>query len=272
MLVTLNDRPAIEAAVEGALAGEQIVDMHTHLYSPRFGSPIAGGDTEADPNGLMLWGLDELLTYHYLVAELFRVVDPKTMTPEAFANLTKREQANLIWRELFINRSPISEACRGVLTALNALGLDVSIHDLDDHRAAFEQLDPDEHIDRVMALANVRSITMTNDPFDDNERKRWLAIDDLGSDPRFKAVLRTDPLLCDWPNAARRLAEWGYKVDVDLTGQSIAEVRRFIEEWLDRLGAIYLAMSLPPTWRYPAEGPGQRVLDEAILPVLAERR
>ena len=27
-----------------------------------------------DPSGLMLWGVDELVTYHYLVAEVFRVV------------------------------------------------------------------------------------------------------------------------------------------------------------------------------------------------------
>lgn len=272
MLVTLTDRAAIEAAVEGALAGEPVVDLHTHLYPSTFGTPHGGATGEADPRGLMLWGLDELLTYHYLVAELFRVADPTRLTPAQFDKMSKAEQANLIWRELFLNRSPISEACRGVLTTLNALGLDLSIHDLDDHRAFFDQLDPNDHIDRVMQLANVRSITMTNDVFDDNERNRWLAIDGIGDDPRFRAVLRTDPLLCDWAVAARKLAEWGYKVDANFGGDSVAEVRRFLDEWIDRTGSIYLAMSLPPTWRYPAQGPGAKVLREAILPTLAERR
>jgi hypothetical protein len=36
-----------------------IVDMHTHLFSPAFGE-------------LALWGIDDLLTYHYLEAEFFR--------------------------------------------------------------------------------------------------------------------------------------------------------------------------------------------------------
>lgn len=272
MLVTLTDRSAIEAAVEGALAAEPVTDLHTHLYPPRFGTPLAGGGRDADPHGLMLWGLDELLTYHYLIAELFRVVDPGQVIPEQFWKMPKREQADLIWRELFINRTPVSEACRGVLTTMNALGLDLSIHDLDDHRAWFAQQEPEAHVGRVMELANVSSITMTNDVFDDNERNRWLVVDGLGGDPRFRAVLRTDPLLCDFPTAAAKLAEWGYKVTPDLAGDSIGEIRRFLDEWIDRTGSIYLAMSLPPTWRYPDDGPGQRVLDEAILPTLAQRR
>ena len=36
-----------------------VVDMHTHLYSEQFGS-------------IGLWGLDELINYHYLIAEIFR--------------------------------------------------------------------------------------------------------------------------------------------------------------------------------------------------------
>ena len=36
-----------------------IFDLHTHLYPPAFGP-------------LMLWGIDELLTYHYLIGETIR--------------------------------------------------------------------------------------------------------------------------------------------------------------------------------------------------------
>ena len=45
--------------VEETLAAMPILDIHTHLFAPEFG-------------GLGLWGIDELLTYHYLEAELFR--------------------------------------------------------------------------------------------------------------------------------------------------------------------------------------------------------
>src|SRR4249920_2207955 len=86
-----------------------VADIHTHLYDPAFGE-------------LLLWGIDDLLVYHYLVAEAFRYFD---LPYEKFWALSKTKQADLIWDVLFIQHSPISEACRGVLTALHALGLDV---------------------------------------------------------------------------------------------------------------------------------------------------
>ena len=52
----------ITAAVNAAVARQPIVDMHTHLYPPSFGSPMAGPRGKSDPAGLLLWGVDELLT------------------------------------------------------------------------------------------------------------------------------------------------------------------------------------------------------------------
>src|SRR3954468_19128317 len=69
----LSDRSSIQKQVEQALAAEPVVDMHTHLYPPTFGTPDPNKTGKTDPAGYMLWGLDELLTYHYLVAEVFRV-------------------------------------------------------------------------------------------------------------------------------------------------------------------------------------------------------
>ena len=37
--------------------------------------------------------------------------------------MSKSEQADHIWKHLFIERTPISEACRGILTVLKKLGL-----------------------------------------------------------------------------------------------------------------------------------------------------
>jgi hypothetical protein len=59
---------------------------------------------------------------HYLVAEYFMIAPPD-LSPGAFFNLTQRQQANLIWDALFVQRSPVSEACRGVVTTLVRLGL-----------------------------------------------------------------------------------------------------------------------------------------------------
>src|SRR5688572_2123967 len=221
----------IAAAVAAAVERQPVIDMHTHLYPPSFGTTLAGKSAaRSDPNGLLLWGIDELLTYHYLVAEVFRVVTPDKLPYEQFWKMTKRQQADHIWKNLFVERAPISEACRGVLTTIKNLGLDPSDATPDGWRKWFEQQDPSDYIDRVMQVANVKSITMTNPVFDDNERNRWLANPRVGQDPRFTAVLRIDPLLRDWPGAAKKLSEWGYRADEQLSAASISAAKIFLND------------------------------------------
>src|SRR5881227_2583316 len=229
---TLIQPPAIQAAVIRALADQSVVDMHTHLYPPSFGTPVPNATGRTDPAGLMLWGIDELITYHYLIAEVFRVVPATKLPYEQFYQMSKSAQADHIWQHLFIERSPISEACRGVLTTLQKLGLDISDKSLAPARKWFAQQDPSPYVDRVMQIANVDSITMTNPVFDENERNRWLADKDVGADPRFRAVLRIDPLLCDWPTAAKRMTEWGFPCSQTIDDKTVESARRFLRHWI----------------------------------------
>src|SRR5215813_77143 len=114
---------AVAGWIQKAVESAPVFDIHTHLYDPAFGD-------------LLLWGIDDLLVYHYLVAEAFRYME---MPYEKFWTLSKTWQAEVIWDKLFIQNSPISEACRGVLTTLNALGLDVKKRDLPALRKWFSQ-------------------------------------------------------------------------------------------------------------------------------------
>jgi len=263
--------------VEKTLNAQPIVDLHTHLYTPAFGTPVPNSSGKVDPAGLLLWGIDELVTYHYLVAEVFRYVPATKLPYEQFWKMSKQQQADHIWKYCFIENTPISEACRGVLTTIQSLGLDPNEKTLDKYRAWCGEQDPSKYIDKVMQISNVSSITMTNPVFDDNERARWLANPSVGVDPRFTAVLRIDPLLRDWPTAAKNLSSWGFNVNEEISGKTIEEVRRFLREWIDRQKAVYLAVSLPPEFRYPAEADnpiaraGQTILEKAILPTCAER-
>jgi hypothetical protein len=251
--------------------------MHTHLYPPSFGTPVPNGSGKPDPNGLLLWGIDELVTYHYLVAEVYRIVPATKLPYEQFWKMSKQQQADHIWKHLFVENSPISEACRGVLTCLQKLGLDPNEKSLDAYRGFFAKQDPSKYIDKVMELANVSSITMTNPVFDDNERNRWLANPNVGVDPRFKAVLRIDPLLRAWPTAAKKISEWGYPASEEISASTIEQVKKFLRDWIDKQKAIYLAVSLGPEFRFPADPAdslgkaGQTILEKAILPVCAER-
>ncbi|MDX9973375.1 MAG: glucuronate isomerase [FCB group bacterium] len=230
-----------------------VTDLHTHLYAPAFG-------------GLLLWGVDELLTYHYLIAEVLRAT---AMPAEQYYSMPKREQADLIWKTLFIERSPIGEGCRGVVTALKGLGLDVGSRKLDDYRAWFAAQEPESHIDAVYRAAGIHCAVMTNDPFDDVERPVWL--NGFAGDPRFRAALRIDPLLNDWPNACRRLKDWGYDVEPSLGDLALAEVRRFLEDWLKRTDSLYMAVSLPPDFAFPEVSARATLIEECILPVARER-
>lgn len=261
--------------VQKAFADQPVTDMHTHLYPPGFGTPDGGATGAADASGLLLWGIEELLTYHYLIAEVQRVAP---MPFDRFWAMSKSAHADYIWKHLFLDRSPVSEACRGVLTTIAKLGLDPADRNLNRLRKWFKQQSPDQYIDKVMQTANVNSITMTNAVFDDNERERWLKNPDALRDPRFTAVLRIDPMLRDWPAAAKKMSGSGYGVGEAIDAKTIEEARRFLRDWLDKQNAIYMAVSLPPAFRFPApEGralavAGQRILENVILPVAAERK
>ena len=245
----ITDANQLRTTVEKAVADVKLTDVHTHLYPPCFGD-------------LLLWGIDDLITYHYLVAETFRWID---MPYDDYWKLSTREQADLIWNTLFLQNSPVSESNRGVLTLLGTLGLDPASRDLAAYRSYFEKLTPEQYVDIVFQTANIKDVIMTNDPFDDAERAVWL--ESYRPDPRFRAALRIDAVLNDWHENWQRLAAWGYDVGEEITPQTAKEVRRFLTEWIDRMQAVYLAVSLPPDFIMPEGTPRGRLITECVLPV-----
>jgi hypothetical protein len=242
----------IRFVVEGAIEATPALDMHTHLFAPALGS-------------LGLWGIDHLLTYHYLEAELFR---SSAITPVQYWNLSTRQRADLIWRTLFVERAPISEATRGVAAVLKAFSLDAGAADLRDAREFFETQSIDSHIDEVFRLAGMDQAVMTNDPLDPAEAPLWNA--GLPQDSRFIPVLRLDRILNRWPQHWPLLASEGYGVNEDASGNSTSEVRRFLERWFRRMRPVYMAVSLPDTFQYPEASVRGKLLREAVLPTCRE--
>lgn len=247
-----DDATGLRNAINRIVRETPLTDIHTHLYAPAFGE-------------LLLYGLDEVLTYHYLIAETFRLSD---ISYDDFWKLGKQEQAELIWKVLFLEHSPLSEACRGVITILQQLGLDPGTRDLAEYRTYFQALEPSSYIDTVFKTARVKSAVMTNDPFDDLERPVWEK--GYTPDPRFHAVLRIDPLLNDWPAASQKLKAWGYRVQDTLDDLALSEVRRFLEHWVKKMGALYMAVSLPPEFAFPEQSHRAKIIEHCILPVAQE--
>ena len=245
-------REAISAAVGRSVRETSVYDIHPPLYDPAFGE-------------LLLWGIDDQLVYHYLVAEAFRHFD---IGYDDFWRLVKEDQAQMIWNALFVENSPLSEACRGVLTVFNRLGLDANQRDLPSIRKWFSEQDPNEYITRCMELAKVSTICMTNSPFDELETPKWKA--GFKRDERFTSALRIDPLLLEWDSVVPQLVEAGYEVQPDFSGKTMEEVQRFLRDWAKRMDALYVMVSLPPTFEYPADTLCSKLIDGAVLPFCRE--
>jgi len=162
-----KNRDAIRSVVFSEVASALAIDLHTHLLPPAHGA-------------LCLFGIDEMLTYHYLVAEYFMTA-PVSVIPEEFYALTKQKQADIIWKALFVERTPISEACRGVLTTLVALGLEqeVQSRNLNAMRKFFSNFrdegvaGAEKYSSLVFQKSGIRYAVMTNIPFDPTETQHW---------------------------------------------------------------------------------------------------
>jgi len=212
-----------------------------------------------------LWGIDELVNYHYLVAELFR---SSSVTPQQFWALNKPQQADLIWDALFVKNTPLSEATAGVVAVMVKLGLDPCRPDLKQAREYFASVSVEQYIDQVLKLAHVSELVMTNDPFNPVERAAW-ECNELCPE-RFHRALRMDPVLNDWSTAHRVMAAAGFKTSADLTSQTVSEARRFLDHWISRLRPVYLAVSMPFTFTYPDDSPRTRLIREVVLPMCVE--
>jgi hypothetical protein len=234
------------------LESTPFIDIHTHLFSPAFGK-------------IGLWGIDELVTYHYLEAEFFRSSD---ITPEQYWVLSKRERADAIWSALFVENAPISESTRGIVAVLNAFDLPTDASGLEEGREFFRAQPLEKHIRRVLEISGVSSVVMTNDPLDPEEEEVWMSGGQKHE--QFHAVLRLDRILWGWPKHWQQLASQGYAVDERASGKSIAETRRFLADWQKRMQPLYMAVSLTDEFRYPDESITSKILGEAVLPSCRE--
>ena len=248
----LTDESLLQQHIKMTVDTEPAVDVHTHVLPPEF-------------KGLFLSGIDDLLTYHYLIAETLRSTD---ISHACFWSLTKAERADLVWKTLFVDNTPLSEAARGIVSILEAFQLDSRAPDLEEARTFFSAQSPQEHLERVLTIALVSDLVMTNDPFHEQERKIWDSA--ITFDGRFHASLRLDSLLNDWTNARQFLEQQGHQVSSELGSESVAEIRRFLDGWILRMHPVYMAVSLPADFQFPANDQRDLLLRSVVMPTAME--
>lgn len=249
----MNNLYELTQIVDRAVDNVQITDIHTHLFSECFKS-------------LFLYGIDELLTYHYLVAETMRHID---MDCKSFYSMSKSDQAQCVWEALFINNSPVSEPARSIITIFSKLGIDVNNRDLNYYREYFSSMPLKDHINRVFNTVNLKCVVMTNDPLDKIESAVWE--NGYIKDDRFKAALRVDRVLNSWEDSVLDLKRLGFNVQKDLSGQTIDEIKRFLIEFIDRMEALYCAVSLPPDFSMSDGSIRTKIIDSSVLPVCRQK-
>ena len=248
----LTDKEKLRQQIDLIVSKTPAFDIHTHVHPPEF-------------NGLYLSGIDDLLTYHYLIAETFRSTD---LTHGAFWRMSKVERADFIWKTLFVDNSPLSEAARGIITILRAFDLDTRAQNLNEARAFFNAQDPRSHLERVLEMACVSDVVMTNDPFSELEAQAWES--GITPDNRFHASLRIDSLLNEWPAPVESLSKQNFKVTNILDATTIAELRRFLAQWILRIRPLYMAVSLPAEFQFPTDDDRTRLLREVVSPAARE--
>ena len=81
----------VAAVVERHVSEVRAIDVHTHLLPPSHGN-------------LLLYGIDQLLTYHYLVAELFMLLP--LPTDDDSVSVGDRAFQCMFLRDIFLQCCP----------------------------------------------------------------------------------------------------------------------------------------------------------------------
>ena len=194
-----------------------IFDLHTHLFPPQH-------------EGYFLLGFKNLLNYHYLIAELLTATNINAST---FYSYNDEKKASLIWNELFEKRTPVSEACSGVLSILKELKIELnkksflSICDEYDNKIQSDK--------KIFDLSNVSSLVMTNNPFDLDE---WSLFNNSDWDKKiYLASLRLDDLILNYEETFKKAKD-------QTSNQEKSTIIAYLEKCYLQSSPVYAAVSL----------------------------
>lgn len=234
----------------------------------------------ANPPGLThpgVSGIDALLTTPEVLAEFFRrralslpggTTDPAAVAAhEAYIqSLTPSELADIVWRQLFVDHSPLSEPCRITLTSMGLLGLDVGAGDLRLLREQYQAIPEEERLEKVLALANLELILY---PVESMTVDAHLSAG--VRTPIFRPVLHLTDLLGEWKESARQLRLQGYGLKAKVDEYTPLELRRHLASEIVKLSPVALAIDWPEGVR-PDDNQIGRLVRDAVLPLCREKK
>tara|TARA_B100000953_G_scaffold299319_1_gene298831 strand:- start:153 stop:1361 length:1209 start_codon:yes stop_codon:yes gene_type:complete len=214
MNVTIDNLPD---KLFNSINSTPIFDLHTHLFPPTHKS-------------YFLLGFKNLLNYHYLIAELLIASNIDSST---FYSYNDDQKASLVWSELFVKRTPVSEACAGVLTILKQLNIEINNKSF---ALVCDEYDQKIHSDKnILELSNVSSLVMTNNPFDLDE---WSLFNNNDWDKKiYFASLRLDDLILDYEESLKKAKD-------QTSGSEENNVIAYLEKCYLQSSPVYAAVSI----------------------------
>ena len=228
----------IPAAVKFAVSPEQlpVEDEHSHLLHNTAGDELC------------FWGIERLLTYHYVRRILFA---EGHVTPEVFYSWSLREQADFVWQKLFVNRLSdcTDEGRKGVILVMQCFGLDPNAKNLDQAREFYREQTAEMIQQKSMKIAGVTRVVGTQDILDPAE-VAFYQTKNCGFNQELRPAIRLDELLLHWLRAIPKFAEYGVDLHKDPKNeQNHDKLRKFLAETFEMLGGdiAYLASSFGPS-------------------------
>lgn len=222
-------------------------------------------------------GIDALLTTPEILAEFFRRRAlnlcgpgseplPAAELDASILSLIPGELADIVWRQLFVDHSPVSEPARIVLTTLGMFGLDVASGDLRLLREQYAALHPEARLKKAFALANVELVLHPVESMSVEEHCAGRT-----RHPAFKPVLYLNELLGDWKESARKLRLQGFGLKAKVDEFTPLELRRHLNGEIDRLRPVAVGFDWPEGRHHPGDAGIGRLLRESVLPLCREQ-
>lgn len=219
--------------------------------------------------------VDSLLTSPKILEEFFRLrawsqpglgIDGMLNGEAYVRSLTVDELADIVWRQMFVEHTPLSETARAVLTSLGLFGFDVGSGDLRLLRERSEELSAGERLEKSLGLANLDHVLYPVESMD------FLAPEsEPPSHPAFCPVLGLNQLLGDWKESARKLRLLGFGLKAKVDEFAPMELRRHLAGEIARLNPIAVSLDWPCGVRIRDDGVG-RLVREALIPLCREHR
>ncbi len=175
------------------------------------------------------------------------------------------ECADMIFRALFRERTPVGEAAMRILLTLERLGVPLSERQWTPAGEMELAMAPAERLDRVRTLAKLRGITCLVDPFAENAGAVWKSVDEAAVSAGMLPVLSIQTLQHAIERDLPLTAQEG-EIERDPRGAHVEKILSVLDGWADRFGVHMLRAdwSKVPFERDP-------LLRYAILP-FCERR